>query len=131
MNNKPKKKRSKIGKNEEIEIIQETSSIIKERVLDVYILNFNNFKEFMDVYDERLLKLDVIEFWINKYCLLNDIGKKVIRTTDYEDLMGTIYKEYCQIMMGKLVDIGYLAMMWDNEKKIVFWRKTEYNINHE
>lgn len=98
---------------------------IKEKVLDFYIVTFNNYKEFMDVYDASKLKLSIIKFWIDQYCFLSDDGKCLMYSSDYEILVGRVYKEYCQLMMNKLVDIGYLKLMWDNKKKIIFWKKTK------
>ena len=98
---------------------------VKERVLNFYIVTFNSYREFMDAYDDRKLSMDIINFWINQYSFMSSDGSLVMYSSDYEDLVGRVYKEYCQIMMNKLVDTGHLQLMWDNKKKIVFWKKTK------
>jgi transcriptional regulator with PAS, ATPase and Fis domain len=97
---------------------------IKEKVLNFYIVTFNNYKEFMDVYDDRKLTNKIIQFWISQYTFLDDDGRTLIYSSDYESLVGRLYKEYCQVMMNKLVDTGHLQLLWDKKKKIVYWKKT-------
>lgn len=98
---------------------------VKNKVLDFYIVTFNNYKEFMDVYDASKLKASIVGFWIDQYSFMSDDGIRLMYSSDYEVLVGRVYKEYCQLMMNKLVDIGYLTLMWDNKKKIVVWKKTK------
>ena len=98
---------------------------VKERVLNFYIVTFNSYKEFMDVYDDRKLTTSIVNFWIDQYSFLSEDGRLLMYSSDYEALVGRIYKEYCQSMMNKLVDTGHLQLMWDKKKKIVFWKKTK------
>ncbi len=114
--------------NDAILVIDNTEKLavsIKERALNFYIITFKDYKEFIDVYDDRKLKLKMVLFWINQYTFISEDGKTVMYSSDYEVLVGRIYKEYCEIMMNKLVDIGHLKLMWDKKKKIVFWKKTK------
>lgn len=104
---------------------------VKNKVLDFYIVTFNNYKEFMDVYDASKLKASIVGFWIDQYSFMSDDGIRLMYSSDYEVLVGRVYKEYCQLMMNKLVDIGYLTLMWDNKKKIVVWKKPRYNGTHD
>lgn len=98
---------------------------VKERVLNFYIVTFNSYKEFMDVYDANKLKINIVSFWIDQYSFMSESGERLMYSSDYETLVGRVYKEYCQLMMNKLVDTGYLTLMWDNKKKIVVWKKTK------
>ena len=98
---------------------------LKERVLNFYIVTFNNYKEFMDVYDDRKLTYSIIKFWVDQYTFMDEFGKRLIYSSDYECLVGRLYKEYCQCMMNKLVDTGHLQLLWDKKKKIVYWKKSK------
>ena len=97
--------------------------IIKKNILNFYMLTFANYKEFVEVYDATSLTDDIILFWMKQYCFNVGGGSYGIYSSDYEILTGRIYKEYCQIMMNKLVDTGHLSLLWNKKKKIVYWKK--------
>jgi hypothetical protein len=95
---------------------------VKDSVFKTYEFTFKECEEFMEFHNIELLSDEVVEFWINQYSF-TDRDRVLMYSSDYENLMGRVYKEYCQIIMNKLVDTGYLSLLWDNKKKIVFWKK--------
>jgi hypothetical protein len=97
---------------------------LREQVLGIYLITFQNYREFREVYNEKVLTTEIVEFWMNQYTFLSENDELLIYNSDHENLVGRIYKEYCQYMMNKLVDTGHLTLMWDKKKKIVFWKKT-------
>jgi hypothetical protein len=98
---------------------------IKDNILNFYIITFSHYKEFMDVYDDRKLSIELILFWLRQYCFAADDGRLMMYSSDYEILSGRIYKEFCESMMNKLVDTGHLSLMWNKKKKIVYWKKNK------
>jgi hypothetical protein len=98
---------------------------IKDSILNFYIVTFSHYKEFMDVYDDRKLSIELILFWLRQYCFSGDDGRLMMYSSDYETLSGRIYKEFCESMMNKLVDTGHLSLMWNKKKKIVYWKKNK------
>lgn len=108
-----------------IEDKEEYADGLREQVLSIYLITFQNYKEFREVYDEKILTRKMVDFWMNQYTFLSENDELLIYSSDHEILVGRIYKEYCQYMMNKLVDTGHLQLMWDKKKKIVFWKKTE------
>lgn len=98
---------------------------IKDNILNFYIITFSHYKEFMDVYDDRKLSIELILFWLRQYCFAGEDGRLMIYSSDYEILSGRIYKEFCESMMNKLVDTGHLSLMWNKKKKIVYWKKNK------
>jgi len=107
-----------------IEDKEEYVAGLREQVLSIYLITFQNYKEFREVYSEKVLTGEMVEFWMNQYTFLSENDEILIYSSDHETLVGRIYKEYCQYMMNKLVDTGHLTLMWDKKKKIVFWKKT-------
>ena len=107
-----------------IENKEEYAAGLREQVLSIYLITFQNYKEFREVYNEKVLTPEMVNFWLNQYTFLSENDELLIYNSDHEILVGRIYKEYCQYMMNKLVDTGHLTLMWDKKKKIVFWKKT-------
>lgn len=79
----------------------------------------------MDVYDNTKLTQSIIYFWIDQYTFNDEDGRLLMYSSDYEYLVGRLYKEFCQCMMNKLVDTGHLQLLWDKKKKIVYWKKNK------
>lgn len=100
---------------------------IKQKTFKFYLSSYANQDEFINVHQENKLTNNIVLFWVDYYSFLSENGSRLIFSYDYDDLMSRVYKEYCQCMMNKLVDEGKFRLMWDNKKKIVYWKKVRYN----
>jgi hypothetical protein len=111
----------------QIDNMDEFVKEIKEKTFEFYLSSYTNQEDFIRVHQEDKLTDKIVVFWVNHFSFFSDSGNRVIFSTDYDDLLSRVYKEYCQCMMNKLVDDGYFNLMWDNKKKIVYWKKVRYN----
>lgn len=96
---------------------------IKQKTFKLYLSMYEYWDDFIYVHDESKLTDKVVLFWVSQFTITSGDGSNTIGMIEYEELLKNVYKEYCQIMMNKLVDSGYLSLVWDNKKKIVYWKK--------
>ena len=96
---------------------------IKQETFRCYISSYKNWEDFIRVHDESRLTDKLVLFWVDHFSFVNENGSRVIHSSDYEDLLIRVYKEYCECMLNKLVDNGCFSLMWDSKKKIVYWKK--------
>jgi hypothetical protein len=98
---------------------------IKKDVLATFLTAFSESQDFINVYDESLLTMDIMEFWLEQFSIVRNGGDFYMILKDRERLRLCLYKELCEKVLNKLVDAGVLVMMWDNKKKRIFWKKKE------
>ena len=98
---------------------------IKKDVLATFLTAFSESQDFINVYDESLLTMDIMEFWLEQFSIVRNGGDFYMILKDRERLRLCLYKELCEKVLNKLVDAGILVMMWDNKKKRIFWKKKE------
>jgi hypothetical protein len=101
---------------------------IRERVMKSYKITFGNLPNYMTLHDKNLLTDDIILFWLNQYIVFNKKEYRVdviLHYIDYDLLIERCFKEYCEIILNKMVDVGEMHLMWDNKKKGVYWKKKE------
>jgi len=98
---------------------------IKKDIISTFLSSFSESQDFINAYDDSLLTMEVMEFWLTHFSLVNGHDKFYILLKDRERLRLYLYKELCERVLNKLVDDGILLMMWDNKKHRVFWKKKE------
>jgi hypothetical protein len=98
---------------------------IKKDVIATFLTAFSESQDFINVYDESLLSMDIMEFWLEHFSIVRNGGDFYMILKDRERLRLCLYKELCEKVLNKLVDNGVLVMMWDNKKKRIFWKKKE------
>ena len=96
---------------------------IKKDIISTFLSSFSDSQDFINAYDDSLLTMNVMEFWLSHFSLINSQDKFYILLRDRERLRLYLYKELCERVLNKLVDDGILVMMWDNKKHRVFWKK--------
>lgn len=104
-------------------------SDIKEEVISTFLASFADSGEFISVYDEAFLSMELMGFWLSHFSLVSNQGSFFILVKERERLRLCLYKELCEKVLNKLVDNGILVMMWDNKKKRIFWKKKELSKN--
>lgn len=98
---------------------------IKKDVITTFLTAFSESDDFINVYDESLLSVSVMEFWLDHFSIVRNGEDYYMLIKDRERLRLCLYKELTEKVLSKLVDNGVLLMMWDNKKKRVFWKKKE------
>jgi hypothetical protein len=110
-----------------IEDINEFKFTIRNNVLKTFLLTFLKSSTILDQYDEDLLTVEILDFWIGQY-----IKKKkklhYIQDSDVMKLEKEIYKDFVEMVLGKLVDKGILVMCWDSDIGSVVWKNTKDEI---
>lgn len=95
---------------------------LRSSVYQTYFTIFSDDPDFQDCFDEKLLKHDVICFWIDYYTMVDSAGTLTIYNSDIARLEMALYKELVQSILSKLVDMGKLIMCWDNDRMRVIWK---------
>lgn len=104
---------------------------VKKDVILTFLTAFSESQDFINVYDESLLSMDIMEFWLDHFSIVRNGNDFFMILKDRERLRLCLYKELCEKVLNKLVDNGILVMMWDNKKKRIFWKKKELANNRE
>lgn len=102
---------------------------MREEIVKAFTVAFFDRHEFLDVYDDTLLTDEVMGFWFDRYSMMKHSDTFFIMIKGRERLRMCLYKELCEKVLNKLVDMGKLEMLWDNRKKRVFWKKKEARVN--
>jgi len=98
---------------------------IKKDVISTFLSSFSESQDFVGVYDDSLLTMELMEFWLSHFCIIRNNDEFYILLKERDRLRLCLYKELCEKILNKLVDAGILMMMWDNKKKRIFWKKKE------
>jgi hypothetical protein len=98
---------------------------IKKDVISAFMTSFADSRDLLSVYDDSLLTMEIMEFWLSHFSLIQSGDSFYILLKERERLRMYLYKELCEKVLNKLVDNGVLLMMWDNKKRRVFWKKKE------
>ena len=98
---------------------------IKKDVISAFMTSFADSRDLLSVYDDSLLTMEIMEFWLSHFSLIKSGDSFYILLKERERLRMYLYKELCEKVLNKLVDNGVLLMMWDNKKRRVFWKKKE------
>ena len=99
---------------------------VKQEVIKTFVIVFSDSTQFLNAYDESILSQEVLEFWLNHHAICKTSGGEYyILVKERERLRICLYKELCEGVLNKLVDAGILQMLWNNKKKMIYWKEIE------
>jgi hypothetical protein len=101
---------------------QDLRRSVCDAVFKTYLLAFQYNKLLIDIFDESLLKTEIIDFWF-EYFLFDYGGQVAIYEVDKDKLERRLYEEFIEASLNLLVDYGILQLCWDSETDQVIWTK--------
>jgi hypothetical protein len=110
---------------QKIDDLQEFNNKIKHEAIRCFLMSYKNSKEFIDTYNNTLLKIEDVEFEAKTYLMKKSDGY-YIDSEQIDNLIRDVYKFLVFKILSKLVDEGIFELCWDSDTMNFLWRKKKY-----